>query len=169
MRVFYCIATALIATASFASAQTVNLGSDWSGLGTQTDPFDSSAIEVNRIVKGDFNFDCDYLAFLVKDDADYDRFLRSAEIQYRIDGGTPIVRDGVYTTMYSGSFADILDFTPISGDRYFSFKMNDADVTGLKAGNSLVIAGRKSTGWVNAKLDLMGFTRAYKRMCEFPN
>ena len=163
------ILTVILANASLVSAQTVYLGSDWSGIGDQTDPFDSSAIEVNRIVKGDFNLDCDYLTFLVEDDADYDRFLRSAEIQYRIDGGTPVVRDGVYTTIYSGSFADIIDFTPISGDRYFSFKINDADVTGLKAGYSLVVSGRKSTGWVNAELNLMGFTKAYKRMCELAN
>ena len=116
--------------------KTKNMGKGWSALTRQIDPFDKSKIQITQIYKGDFTFKCGELN-MEFDSYGFDGFSFSADIRYKITDSC-----------------------------YYSFKLNDSDITAMKAGNRIKVAGQYGkAGWESKNVSLIGFTSAYRRMC----
>lgn len=135
------------------------LGKGWLGFTKQSDPFDSSKAKVFQITKSGFTFRCGELNMEVSSYG-FESLSFGAELKYMIDERAPVDKRGTYSTYLGGS-------DMVTDSRYYSFKLSDADVERMKAGNSMKVAGKYSnTGWKTKNLSLIGFTSAYNQMCD---
>jgi len=150
----------LVAGTSFAedSLKFKELGKGWSGLAKQADPFDKSKLEFIQITKGAFTFRCGELNMAVRSPG-YESLSFPATIKYKIDGGAPFEKPGRYSTYLGGSEL-------VTDDRYYSFRLSEAEVDALEAGASVIVAGNYSAGWETKELSLAGFAAAYSQMCK---
>tara|TARA_B100000767_G_C19620701_1_gene473906 strand:+ start:354 stop:863 length:510 start_codon:yes stop_codon:yes gene_type:complete len=148
-------------------AQAVILDGGWLATTEQTDPFDSSKIKMVSIQKrgintrSNFLFNCEKLSMEVRNKyTTASSFsLDGREIQYKIDGGEPVKKNGT-----TSSFAFGLSINYPS--RYFSFELNDLDITSLKEGKTLMVAGEEYGSWEKRTFDLDGFKDLYNKMCD---
>ncbi|BFN30979.1 hypothetical protein VHTUMSATKI_11740 [Vibrio harveyi] len=142
-----------------AEIQSKSLGQGWRALVKQSDPFDTSKVEIIQITKGSFTFRCRELN-MAGPSYGYESLSFRASMKYAVDGKEPIDKAGGYSTYLGGS--DL-----VTDSRYYYFSLSEADITAFEKGNSVKVAGKYSTtGWYTNSLNLMGFTKAYSKMCK---
>jgi len=135
------------------------MGNGWIGLAKQSDPFDTSKVEVFQISKGGFTFRCGELNMEVSSYG-FESLSFGADIKYMIEDQEPVEKTGRFSTYLGGS-------DMVTDSRYYSFKLNSVDVDAMKAGNAIKVAGKySSTGWQTKGVSLIGFTSAYNQMCK---
>ena len=84
----------------------------------------------------------------------------SATLKYIVDANTPVNKKGGYSTYLGGS--DL-----VTDDLYYYFKLSKSDLNAFKKGNVVKVAGKySSSGWFTKSLNLIGFTKAYNKMCN---
>ncbi|MBI2783089.1 MAG: hypothetical protein HYX64_03255 [Gammaproteobacteria bacterium] len=155
------VVASLISVSAIASErpQISQLGGGWVGLARQSDPFDTSKVEIIQMFKGDFTFLCGELNMKARESG-FDGFSFDAQLKYVVDNQAPVDKRGKYSTYLSGS-------KMVTRDRYYSSKLSSEEVESIKSGNVLKVAGQFSTaGWETKSLDLAGFASAYERMCK---
>lgn len=155
MRVLLCLTLLLGSSLSLASVS--SLGGGWVALTEQSDPFDTSKKRILQISKQEFTVRCRDINFSAPSYG-YESLSFGASIQYMVDGGEPIKREGKYSTYLGGS--DLM-----TDSRYYSFRLDAETVNAMKAGLEMKMAGTRGSGWTTKALDLTGFTKAYNRMC----
>lgn len=155
------VAVSLISETSIASErpQISQLGGGWIGVAKQSDPFDTSKVEIIQMFKGDFTFLCGELNMKARESG-FDGFSLDAQLQYVVDDQAPVNKRGKYSTYLSGS-------KMVTRDRYYSFKLSSDEVDSIKTGKVLKVAGQFShAGWEMKSIDLTGFASAYEKMCK---
>ena len=164
MKIVSCLLVMLVGSAintvatADDSMKIRQMGNGWIGFAKQSDPFDTSKIEVFQISKGGFTFRCGELNMEVRSYG-FEGLSFSADIRYMIDDQEPVEKRGRFSTYLGGS-------DMIIDSRYYSFNLNSVDVDAMKAGNAMKVAGKySSTGWQTKDVSLMGFTSAYNQMC----
>lgn len=151
----------LISAAAIASErpQVSQLGGGWTGLTRQSDPFDTSKVEIIQMFKDDFTFLCGELNMKTRGSG-FDGFSFDAELKYVVDDQAPVDKGGKYSTYLGGS-------KMVTRDRYYSSKLSSEEVESIKSGKVLKVAGKFSTtGWETKSIELAGFSSAYERMCK---
>ena len=157
-KAFFAALLVMAVVEAMASTSSVQLGNGWVGLTKQSDPFDKSAVEIIQMFKGNFTFRCGELNMSVGSYG-FESLSFGAELQYVIDDNSPNSKKGKYSTYLGGS--DL-----VTDSRYFSFKLTDTDVSGMKTGLTMKVAGKYGqVGWKTKSLDLKGFASAYSEMC----
>ena len=121
----------------YAETEVERLGDGWMALATQSDPFDSSAVDIIQVSKGGFTFRCGQLNMEVASTG-FDGMSFGAEIRYVIDGNQPKNKDGKFSTYLGGS-------DMVTDSRYFSFKLTQADIEAMKSWSEMKVAGKFST------------------------
>lgn len=142
-----------------ASANFQSLGNGWNALTKQSDPFDSSKVEIMQIYKGSFIFRCNEMNMKAPSYG-FESLSFSANLKYVVDTNAPVDKKGGYSTYLGGS--DL-----VTDDRYYYFKLSESDLKAFKKGNVVKVAGKySSSGWFTKSLNLIGFTKAYNKMCN---
>ncbi|MCD9516855.1 hypothetical protein GLP21_19465 [Photobacterium carnosum] len=142
-----------------AEMKSKNLEQGWRALVNQSDPFDTSKVEIVQITKGAFTFRCRELN-MEAPSYGYESLSFRANLKYIVDGNNPVDKSGGYSTYLGGS--DL-----VTDSRYYHFSLTSADIAAFKKGNSAKVAGKYSkTGWFTKSLNLVGFTKAYSQMCK---
>ena len=155
------IGVALFLSLGSANASTnfQDLGNGWKALTKQSDPFDSSKVEIIQIYKDSFIFRCNEMN-MESPSYGFESLSFSANLKYVVDGNTPVDKKGGYSTYLGGS--DL-----VTDDRYYYLKLSELDLSAFKKGNVVKVAGKYSTsGWFTKSLNLIGFTKAYNKMCN---
>ena len=146
----------------FADINTKDLGQGWWAMVKQSDPFDTSKIEIIQISKGKFTFKCREINMLGRSSKyNYKSYSFNASLKYAVDEKSPVDKSGGFSSYLSGS--DLM-----TDSRYYHFSLNESDLMAFKEGNSVKVAGQwsKGMGWFAESLNLAGFTNAYTKMCE---
>ncbi len=142
-----------------AEIKSQDLGQGWRALVKQSDPFDTSRVDIIQITKGVFTFRCRELN-MEGPSYGYESLSFNAKLKYVVDDNQPVDKSGGYSTYLGGS--DL-----VTDSRYYYFSLTDADISALKKGNSVKVAGMYSSeGWITKSLNLIGFTKAYDKMCK---
>ena len=158
LKVGFAVLLALSCGNVAAEIKFQNLGQGWRALVEQSDPFDTSKVKIVQITKGEFTFRCRELN-MEGPSYGYESLSFRASLKYVVDGNSPVDKSGGYSTYLGGS--DL-----VTDSRYYHFSLNDSDLTAFKKGNVVKVAGKYSTtGWFTKSLNLIGFTKAYTKMC----
>jgi hypothetical protein len=154
------LALMIISPLSYADLGFKDLGSGWRAMTQQSDPFDVSNTRIVQISKDSFFLTCNNLNWKEAGDFYFDGYSFDADIKYIIDGSSPVDKKGSKSTYLGGS-------DMVNDDRYFSFRFNETDLSALKKGKTLKVAGKtSSSGWQTTTLDLAGLEAAYDQMCK---
>ncbi|TEW42986.1 hypothetical protein [Psychromonas algicola] len=151
----------LLLSLGSANAETkfLNLGSGWTAFTKQSDPFDSSKVEVIQIRKDSFIFRCNEMN-MEAPSYGFESLSFTASLKYVVDANSPVDKNGGYSTYLGGS--DL-----VTDDRYYYMKLSESDLNAFKKGNVVKVAGKySSSGWFTKALNLSGFTKAYNKMCN---
>jgi hypothetical protein len=150
-----------VSTHASAEIGSMSLEGGWTAWTKKDDPFDESKKSILNISKDDFYVTCTKLSFPKLLDTSYDTFTYSATIMIKIDNQSPQKLQGRYSTYQEG-------MALVTDDRWFSFVLPAKIIEELKKGNTLKAAGKflEQAGWSTTRtLNLLGFTKAYNKMC----
>jgi len=136
-----------------------NLSDGWTAFTKQSDPFDSSKVEVIQIRKESFIFRCNEMN-MEAPSYGFESLRFNANLKYVVDTNSPVDKKGGYSTYLGGS--DL-----VTDNRYYYLKLSESDLDSFKKGNVVKVAGKYSNlGWFTKTLNLIGFTKAYNVMCN---
>lgn len=155
------VVASLISTTTSASErpQISQLGGGWIGLAKQSDPFDTSKVQIVQMFKGDFTFRCGELNMEARGFG-IDGFSFDAQVKYIVDDRAPVDKRGTYSSYLGGS-------RMVTRNSYYSVKLSFEEIESIKFGKVLKVAGQFSTsGWILKTVDLSGFASAYEKMCN---
>ena len=146
------ILLSLIGLTTWVSNATANpnitfkdLEGGWKAMAQQTDPFDTTKVSIVQIFKGDFVLQCGSLNMRAEKSS-YDSFSFPAKLKYVVDDHQPVDKSGTFSTYMQGS-------DMVTNSRYYSYKLNKHDISAMKNGDLIKVAGSfGSSGWMTKEV-----------------